>query len=267
VILRCPECGFTFGYPFVGGDEEFYSILHEQKDYPAWRWDFDLALNRVLNGTSGRILEIGAGVGNFLKTLGRGWQRFAVEASESNRSELRALGIRVFSDLPEAVRMEAGLFQVVALFQVLEHIAEFKSILAECRKLLCPNGRIVITVPDAEAMIRQERLTGCADMPPNHINKFTPASLARALNDAGFSPGRPYFEPASWRNFRASLQMRVMADATNEHSLAAQVYRISNKRFRRPLLVLLGAPALLRMIASVRQLRAGGAFGIISMPK
>src|SRR6266704_1242568 len=43
VILRCSACGFAFGHPFVGGDEEFYSILHEQKDYPAWRWDFDFA--------------------------------------------------------------------------------------------------------------------------------------------------------------------------------------------------------------------------------
>jgi hypothetical protein len=30
VILRCKACTFTFGYPFVGGDEEFYSILHDQ---------------------------------------------------------------------------------------------------------------------------------------------------------------------------------------------------------------------------------------------
>ena len=31
VILRCGSCGFGFGHPFVGGDEEFYRILHEQK--------------------------------------------------------------------------------------------------------------------------------------------------------------------------------------------------------------------------------------------
>lgn len=26
-IYRCRDCGFGFGFPFVGGDEEFYSIL------------------------------------------------------------------------------------------------------------------------------------------------------------------------------------------------------------------------------------------------
>src|SRR5580765_7648164 len=49
VIQRCRQCGFAFGYPFVGGDEEFYSILHEQKGYPAWRWDYDYAVDKVLS--------------------------------------------------------------------------------------------------------------------------------------------------------------------------------------------------------------------------
>jgi SAM-dependent methyltransferase len=267
VVLRCRECGFAFGHPFVGGDEEFYSILHEQKGYPSWRWDYDVALDSALKGKEGgRILEIGAGVGNFLKSLGQEWQRFAVEASESNRVELERAGVHVFRDLHAAVQVEAGTFQTIVLFQVLEHIAEFKSVLAECRKLLRPDGRLVITVPDGDAMIRQERLTGCPDMPPNHINKFTPRSLSRALTDAGFTPGQVIYEPSSWRNLQASLYMRVTTDATQEHSLAAQVYRIRNKRLRQPFLVLLGLPALLRLLPHVKELQQGGAFAITATP-
>jgi SAM-dependent methyltransferase len=266
-ILRCRECGFAFGHPFVGGDEEFYSILHEQKGYPAWRWDYDVALDAALRAKNGgRILEIGAGVGNFLKSLGREWRRFAVEASESNRAELEKAGIKVFRDLSAAVRTEAGLFEVIVLFQVLEHIAEFKSVLVQCRKLLGEGGRLVITVPDGDAMIRQERLTGCADMPPNHINKFTPQSLSHALRDAGFEPGPAIPEPSSLRNLQASLYMRVTTDAAQKHSLAAQVYRIRDKRLRLPFLALLGVPALLRMLPHVRQLQAGGAFAITARP-
>ena len=54
-VLRCRECGFGFGRPFVGGDEEFYSILHEQAGYPAWRWDYDVALDKVIRGRLYRI--------------------------------------------------------------------------------------------------------------------------------------------------------------------------------------------------------------------
>ena len=64
VIRQCSACGFAFGDPFVGGDEEFYSTLHEQHGYPSWRWDYDLAVREVLAFfPQGRLLEIGAGNG------------------------------------------------------------------------------------------------------------------------------------------------------------------------------------------------------------
>lgn len=265
VILRCHQCGFAFGHPFVGGDEEFYSILHEQKGYPSWRWDYDIAFQVATNQFgSGRILEIGAGVGNFLKRLGPKWQCYAVEASDSNRKQLEEAGINVFRDLSEAAKAEAGTFQLIVLFQVLEHIATFQTLLQDCRRLLQPGGRIVITVPDGDAMIRQEQLTGCHDMPPNHINKWTPKSLSLALSKAGFKPGEAINEQPSWQNLKMSLYMRVGTDATYPNSIAAQVYRISNKQLRQPLLTFLGLPALLRMLPSVKQLMQGGAFAIVA---
>ena len=87
--LRCRECGFGFGFPFVGGDEEFYSILHEQRGYPDWRWDYDVALSHALSRyAGGKILDVGAGVGKFLRRLGPAWDRYAVEASDLNRADL-----------------------------------------------------------------------------------------------------------------------------------------------------------------------------------
>lgn len=266
VILRCQECGFAFGYPFVGGDEEFYGILHEQKGYPAWRWDYDIAIRKALSPVGeGRILDIGAGAGVFLRHLGQEWKCYAVEASESTRGQLEAAGIQVFRDLSVAAESKTGAFQVVTLFQVLEHIAEFHSVLAQCRQLLPAGGRLIVTVPDGEAMIRQERLTSCPDMPPNHVNKWTPDSLSRVLREAGFAPEPAIFEPPSWQNLKSALHLRIIADATHPRSLAAQVYRIPNKRLRTPLLACLGLPALIRMLPHVWQLRQGGTFAMVGM--
>src|SRR5258705_12399014 len=36
-IVRGGHCGFGFGHPFVGGNEEFCSFLREQKGYPGCR--------------------------------------------------------------------------------------------------------------------------------------------------------------------------------------------------------------------------------------
>ena len=263
-IHRCDQCGFAFGHPFVGGDGEFYRILHEQKDYPAWRWDYDVAIREAVGKfDGGRVLDIGAGVGVFLRGLGSTWECYAAEGSELTRRELEASGIKVFRDLSDTARDHARTFQVVTLFQVLEHIADFEPLLRQCHELLAVGGRLVVTVPDGDAMIRQERLTGCPDMPPNHINKWTPDSLSRVLRRTGFDCGQPIHEPASWRNLKANLHMRVGADAAEPKSLAAQAYRIRNKPLRIAALSLLGGPALFRMLPHCRQLRLGGAFAMI----
>lgn len=266
VIYRCDQCGFAFGYPFVGGDEEFYCILHEQKDYPAWRWDYDVAIRQAIEKfDGGRVLDIGAGVGMFLRGLDGDWDRHAVEGSETTRRELEASGIRVFRDLSEAAQSYAGTFQVITLFQVLEHIADFDLVLRQCRELLGTGGRLVVTVPDGDAMIRQERLTGCPDMPPNHINKWTPESLTRVLRRSGFECSQAIHEPSSWRNLKANLHLRVGADATNQDSLAAQVYRIRSRPLRIAAMSLLGGSALLRMLPAGRKLRLGGAFAMVGV--
>ena len=268
VILRCDQCGFGFGHPFVGGDEEFYRILHEQKGYPAWRWDYDVGLTEAIaKFPGGKVLDIGAGVGNFLRQLGEKWERYAVEGSGTTRRELAASRITVFPDLEEAAHSHAGTFQVVTLFQVLEHIADFERVLRQCRKLLVPNGRLVITVPDGEAMIRQTRVTGCADMPPNHIGKWTPGSLKRVITRVGFESSEPIPEPPSLNSFRANLHMRVTSDAANHRSISAHASRLRNKPMRIAALSLLAAPAVLRLLPYGRQLFAGGAFAIVGVAR
>jgi len=265
VILQCGNCQFGFAHPFVGGDEEFYHILHVQKDYPAWRWDYDVAVAEAVEKfTEGKILDIGAGVGMFLARLNQNWDRYAVEGSEVTRCELEASNVTVFRDMDKAVQSHAGSFQVVTLFQVLEHIAEFDILLKQCYELLAPGGRLVITVPDGDAMIRQERITGCADMPPNHIGKWTPTSLTRVLTPLGFECSEPLAEPSSWKNLKANLHMRVSADAANHNTLAAQAYRVRSKTIRKVTLSLLAGPALMRMFHHRMHLRTGGAFAIVS---
>ena len=111
-----------------------------------------------------------------------------MEFGRENRRKLAANGATVFNDLASAAGKAPAFFQLITLFQVLEHISEFRSLLTKCRKLLAPKGLLFVTVPDCDAMIRQERMTGCPDMPPNHVNKWTPKSLALVLEEAGFSP-------------------------------------------------------------------------------
>lgn len=268
VVLKCSNCGFGFGYPFVGGDEEFYSILHEQKGYPRWRWDYDVALSQLIeNSEPGKLLEIGAGQGIFLNKLTHTWKCYATEGSDSTRRDLESLGVNVFRDLNLVIENHQNTFDIVVMFQVLEHISEFHEVLENCKKLLRSGGKIFITVPDGEAMIRQEKITGCPDMVPNHISKWTPKSLSIALIQHGFEPSSAILEPSSWHNFKGSLHLKLIADATNSKSLAAQAYRIQDKRVRSLLLTILAVPALLKMLPHFQDLNRGGAFGMVGTLK
>lgn len=264
-ILHCAGCGFSFGHPFVGGDEEFYDILLEQQGFPSWRWDYDVAISEVIDRSpGGRVLDIGAGTGKFLAALPETWERFATEGSESTRAQLEDKGIRVFRSLREAANERAGTFDVVTMFQLLEHVAEFRELLGLCRELLRPGSRLVITVPDGAAMLRQEHLTGHPDMPPFHINKWTPGSLSRVLSDAGFKAGAAIQSPTRWKNLIGAAHLRILSDASRPGSIAAQVYRLKRRPLRMPLLAALALPAFLRVAPHWRHLRRGGAFAMIA---
>jgi len=260
-IYRCPACGFGFGRPFVGGDETFYGILHEQMDYPGWRWDYDVALDVLASHRPGPILDVGAGTGTFLAALDEGWTPYAVEASPATRSELEAKGIETYGAIADIDG--EGAFRGVTMFQTLEHIAAFDEVIRSCRDLLCPGGVIVLTVPDADAMFEQEAVVGYPDMPPNHINKWTPESLRRALEDRGFDVVDVRNEPKSLGNVLSKVHMKIMSEADEPRSLAAQVYRIPDRRIRKLGLAALAPFALLRMIHAWTYLLEGGAFCMV----
>ncbi len=157
------------------------------------------------------------------------------------------------------------MFQAITIFQVLEHIAEFRELLTDCFHLLTPNGHLVVTVPDADAMIQQESLTGCADMPPNHINKFTARSLTLVLEQIGYQIGVTVHEAPSWRHLISSIHMRMIADAANPNSQAAQIYRIQKRTLRKVAMALWAGPTLLKMMPRISALRKGGAFGLAAI--
>jgi 2-polyprenyl-3-methyl-5-hydroxy-6-metoxy-1,4-benzoquinol methylase len=269
IILRCQRCRFMFGYPYVGGDEEFYSILHEQQDYPRWRFEYEIALDlskKVPPHEEVQALDIGAGIGAFLDHLDERWRPFAVEGSETTRQLLQRKGLTVFDRLLDIPDEQFGRFRLITLFQVLEHVAPFADTLTTCRRLIHPEGRLVISVPDGDAMLEQEAVIGCADMPPNHINKWTSGSLALALERANFKVENTIAERPSWSTVRHGLHMRILADATRRTTLAAHVYRLKSRSARIPLLALLAVPAAVKLLPSWRYFLRGGSFVVSARP-
>jgi len=265
-VYVCSECGFGFGWPYVGGDEEFYGILAEHAGYPSSRWEHGLTIEQVKREfpDGGKVLDIGAGDGAFLKSLGDKWEKSATEGGETMRATLRAAGIVCHRCLADVIADGKGSFELVTMFQSLEHFADFKDVLASCLSLLKPEGRLVVSVPNGDTLYEQEEITGFPDMIPSHINKFTPGSLSLALRQAGFEPGPALLEPPSVSQavYCATLVTRAQA-AKSPNTFAGKAWSIRKRLPQRSFLALISAVNLLMRLHQLPKLMRGGTLVVV----
>ncbi|HEX3783085.1 MAG TPA: methyltransferase domain-containing protein [Pseudonocardiaceae bacterium] len=77
----------------------------------------------------------------------------------------------------------AGTIDVVANFQVLEHLWDQAGFLAECRRVLRPGGSLLLTTPNRITFSPGQ------DTPTNpfHTRELNPDELAELLTEAGFT--------------------------------------------------------------------------------
>nr|MBI3613444.1 class I SAM-dependent methyltransferase [Nitrospirota bacterium] len=139
--------------------------------------------------SSGRLVDVGCGGGFFVRaaTTG-GWDAVGIEPSiEAARCAAQTQQIRIIAGRLEETPLVAGRFDVITMFDVLEHVASPKTFLEEARRLLAPGGRLVIETPNMAGWL--PRLMGKRHpwvRPPEHLTYFTPSTLRRLLEQGGF---------------------------------------------------------------------------------
>ena len=105
-------------------------------------------LNLINNCSSskGNLLDIGAGTGDFLLTAKQnGWETIGVEPSEKAKGIANGKGIK-FSDSTQD--LESHSFDVITMWHVLEHVPNLEIQIKELKRLVKPNGTIIIAVPN-----------------------------------------------------------------------------------------------------------------------
>jgi len=130
------------------------------------------------------ILEVGCGSGNVLRVLqrlasGRGRVE-GLELSGQAAGAARArTGLRVTSGYLADVDPAAS-FDLIAAFDVLEHIADEAAVLTQIRERLRAGGRLILTVP------AHQSLWSSFDVASGHERRYTLRTLSRALRASGF---------------------------------------------------------------------------------
>src|SRR5262245_232189 len=167
-----------------------------------------------------RVLEVGCGTGNVLRVLEKVCQRGKVIGSELFEEGLLFARRRVRCPLvlADVHRLPfAASFDLIGVFDVLEHIPDDGEALRELHRLLRPGGRLVVTVPAHPA------LWSHSDDYAGHYRRYSPAALRGALTRAGFrvdylSPFMVPLVPLMWLSRRLGRLLKLGGPAARRSS-------------------------------------------------
>lgn len=138
-------------------------------------------LGRPAPGRERRVLDIGCGAGGMLAFLEAYGRASGVDASAEAVDMARAQGGDVRRGaLPDDIPFADGTFDLITLLDVLEHVEEDARALDRIRRLLRPDGLLIVTVPAFRF------LWSGHDVVNEHRRRYVRAGLALRLREAGF---------------------------------------------------------------------------------
>lgn len=196
-IYKCPECGLAFTYPQPESiaeqyDSGYFDLYRRRREFRLRRGVERLKCIELIK-EPGRLLDIGCSLGYFVEAANsRGWQASGVEISPYASHEARDFGLDVRTGVLEDANYPDGSFDCVTMWDVLEHVPDPTAHMLEVRRILAPNGVVVIGTPDlGHAMFRMKRECWRHLKPSEHIYYFQQSSIARLLAKTGFKSAKP----------------------------------------------------------------------------
>lgn len=175
----------------------FYDKVYQRRNGVRYCWH-DLKFRTVAAHLGGprRLLDIGCGPGTFIGNYLPGIEALGIDLSASQVDyAIRTYGNgrHRFSTRSLASLAETGeRFDAVTMIELIEHLTPDAAIqlLARARRLLAPDGVLVVTTPNYRSLWPLIELGVNARSPVNyieqHINKYTRGLLAAHLSEAGY---------------------------------------------------------------------------------
>ncbi len=202
-LVRCRQCGLMYINPRPSPEEigRYYP-----EDYHAYqvggrsrwaRWDRAYGIRKrcraVISRASvrgGRILDVGCSTGEFLEAMrAYGWEAYGVEIDQAAAAYARSQrGLEVFTGTLLEAQYPNAFFDVVTLWNVLEHLHYPRATLSKIALILRPGGMLVVSVPNPESI--EAKLFGrywAGLDAPRHLYIYSRHVLERMLNLTGFT--------------------------------------------------------------------------------
>jgi SAM-dependent methyltransferase len=168
------------------------------KKYSQYWWSnrFYAGLARKFGPKSGKVLEVGCGLGHLLGWLADRYQVFGADINEPALKEAKrivpegqflVLSAEDLSPFPDAF------FQIVVAKHLVEHLPKPERAVSELARLLSPGGILLLATPNLDSPMRtvkKERWVGYKD--PTHISLKRPGEWLDYLRKYGLRPKRVF---------------------------------------------------------------------------
>ena len=196
-IVKCRDCGLVYVNPHRNTD----AILHNYEDvvddlYVEEREGRVLTFQRNLRpleelmplDQGRRLLDVGCHIGVFLEIAQeRGWEAWGVEPSRWAAREAQSKDLQVLEGTLDDVHLAEESFDVITMWDVIEHLTNPLRELQESHRLLKKGGLICIHTMNIEsplARLMGHRWPWLMEM---HLYYFSPHTLGQMLRKAGFT--------------------------------------------------------------------------------
>ena len=197
-LTQCRECSYLFyphhpAAPAAALYDAGYFTGEEYLDYVGQRSALAKTFARYLRmmrryGVKrGRLFEVGCAHGFFLDQA-----RATFEVAGMDVSPVATTYAREQLELPVQCGEFADVrprepFDVVCMWETLEHVFEPRAYVAQASAMLVPGGHLFLTVPDIGSLTARLRGRHWRQIhPPTHVNYFSGTTLTRLLVQVGF---------------------------------------------------------------------------------
>lgn len=194
-LVQCKRCGLQYLNPRLksdvvlegygaGTDELFVSqVAGRERTFAK-----SLKFIEGFRSSRGSLLDVGTAGGSFLAVAQRaGWQ---VAGCEPNRWLCewanQHYGLSVVPGTIFDMKLADASYDVVTLWDVLEHTPDPKSVLQECSRVLKPGGLLVVNYPDIHSLVARLMGRRWVFLLSVHLYYFTAVTIEKILEGTGF---------------------------------------------------------------------------------
>jgi 2-polyprenyl-3-methyl-5-hydroxy-6-metoxy-1,4-benzoquinol methylase len=198
-IVSCKGCGFKYTNPRPDNSSlgEYYKsenyISHSNTNKGLINNIYQLVRGitlkrklRLINSihTSGNLLDIGCGTGDFLATCKKaGWSVTGIEPSDIARKSAENRFSIIPKEENELDLLPERSYDIITLWHVLEHVSDLDERLLQIARLLKPEGTVLVAVPNCSSWdCKYYGALWAAYDVPRHLSHFTPQDIDRLFS-------------------------------------------------------------------------------------